>query len=197
MSSTAHPLLSDVAATLSGWEAAWGTPDSREAAALEDARAALAQDPPALWRHPHRTHVTCSTFAFSPDLARVLLVHHAKGGFWVQPGGHPEDGDDGAVAAGLRELAEETGTSPIAGTRPTILDLDHHALSGAFGHCASHLDLGLAVLVDPDAELELSEESHGVAWYPVDALPGKLPGDFEARLARVLDRARSALGRAR
>ena len=185
-----HPLLTDVRSTVASWEETWGAPDPREAAALADTRAGLAQEPPALWRHPHRTHITCSTFALSPDLTQVLLVHHAKGGFWVQPGGHPEEGDADVVAAGLRELREETGTGPAPGTVPVVLDLDHHALSGAFGHCASHLDLGVAVTVDPQAPLTLSEESHGVAWYRVDALPENLPGDFEARLARVLARLR-------
>lgn len=37
-------------------------------------------------------------------------------------------------------------------------DLDHHGLSSRFGRCASHLDIGIAVIVDPDAALTVSDE---------------------------------------
>lgn len=185
----AHPLLVDALR----WLEAWTPSGSRERQALAEFRGALAQDPPAVWRHPHRTHLTSSTFAFSPDLRRLLMVHHAKGGFWVQAGGHPEDGDTSVVRAALRELAEETGAAPIVGTTPLVLDLDHHALSGAFGHCASHLDFGVVVLVDPNAPLSLSEESKAVGWFDVDDLPEELPQDFDARLGRVLAAARRSL----
>lgn len=179
-------LLHDVETLLAGWEKRWGTPDAREAAALADARAALAQEPPALLRYPWRTHVTCSAFVFSSDLRSTLLVHHVKGDFWAQPGGHPEDDDASAIGAALREAREETGASPL-GT-PVVVDLDHHALSGAFGHCASHLDLGVAVLADSEAALLVSAESHDLAWFPVEELPAKLPSGLAARLARVLAR---------
>lgn len=179
-------LLDDVETLLAGWEERWGTPDAREAAALADARAALAQDPPALLRQPWRTHVTCSAFVFSPDLRSTLLVHHVKGDFWVQPGGHPEYADSSVIEAASRELREETGAAPLGA--PEVLDLDHHALPGAFGHCASHLDLGVAVLADPEASLLVSAESHDLAWFLVDELPAKLPSNFAARLARVLAR---------
>lgn len=187
-----HALLQDVRTLIDSWEPR----DERGDAALKDARGALAEQPPALWRRPARTHFTSSAFALSPDLERVLLVHHAKGDFWVQPGGHPEQEDATVIGAALRELAEETGTSPASGTSPVVVDLDHHALSGAFGHCASHLDFGVAVIVDPAAPLLLSEESHDVAWFGVDELPASLPSDFQARLERVLAaaRTRSAIG---
>jgi 8-oxo-dGTP pyrophosphatase MutT (NUDIX family) len=181
------PLLADVRSHLGAWEERWGAPDEREAAALADARAALEQQPPALLRHPHRTHITCSAFVFSPDLRRTLLVHHLKGNFWVQPGGHPEDGDASVIAAALRETLEETGVRPVG--RATVLDLDHHGLSGAFGHCRSHLDLGVAVTADPAAQLLVSDESADVGWFGVDALPELLPSNFAARLARIAERA--------
>lgn len=185
-------LLPDLHRLLQGWEARWGEPDERERAALNDLRSALTQDPPALWRQPWRMHVTFSSFVLSPDLSQTLLVHHAKGGFWVQPGGHPEPGDASVEAAALRELTEETRAVPLAGAAPLPLDLDHHALPGAFGHCASHLDVGVVVLSDPGAEVELSEESTGLDWFPVDDLPSPLPSNFEERLTRILDRARTA-----
>lgn len=136
-------------------------------------------------------HATASCVVFDETLTQTLLVFHGKGRFWVQPGGHAEAGDESIADAALRELREETGIEAAAVTEPLAYDLDHHGLSSRFGRCASHLDIGVAVIVDPQVALTVSDESEDVRWWPVDALPLDAPAQLEPRLAGLLERIRS------
>ncbi|MFJ2506237.1 NUDIX hydrolase [Microbacterium sp. NPDC087592] len=131
-------------------------------------------------------HLTASCVVFDAALQHTLLVFHRKGQFWVQPGGHVEGGDDSVVSAALRELREETGIVTDPPAAPLAYDLDHHALSSRFGVCASHLDIGIAVVVDRDAVLTVSDESEDLRWWPVDALPTEIPPQLEPRLDGLL-----------
>lgn len=137
------------------------------------------------------SHATASAFAFDPSFTRTLLVFHGKGRFWVQPGGHLEDGDASITDAALRELREETGVTASV-SEPFVYDLDHHALASAFGRCASHLDIGVAVIVADGSPLRVSDESEDVRWWPVDALPADVPEGFERRVRGLLDPLRSS-----
>ncbi|WP_188042458.1 NUDIX hydrolase [Microbacterium sp. ANT_H45B] len=164
----------------------------RERAAREDFATFFADDDGPVSRDDGPRHATASAFAFDPTLARTLLVFHGKGRFWVQPGGHLERGDASITHAALRELREETGADPAPlgdrfGDR-FVYDLDHHALSSAFGRCASHLDIGVAVVVPDGAPLRLSDESEDVRWWALDALPADVPHGFEQRVLRLRDR---------
>jgi 8-oxo-dGTP pyrophosphatase MutT (NUDIX family) len=133
------------------------------------------------------SHATASAFIFDQSLTRTLLVFHGKGRFWVQPGGHLEPQDASIADAALRELSEETGVVANA-TAPLVYDLDHHALSGAFGRCASHLDIGIAVVASDEASLTVSDESEDVRWWPLDALPVDAPTGFQERVRGILAR---------
>lgn len=133
-------------------------------------------------------HATASALVFDPTLTRTLLVFHAKGQFWVQPGGHLESGDGSIADAALRELREETGVVVSGLPESLVYDLDHHGLSAAFGRCSSHLDIGVAVVVSDDAALIVSDESEDVRWWPIDALPDQVPPGFDGRVRRLRDR---------
>ena len=133
-------------------------------------------------------HATASALVFDPSLTRTLLVFHVKGQFWVQPGGHLEAGDASIADAALRELQEETGVVVSSLAEPLVYDLDHHALSSAFGRCASHLDIGVAIIVSDDAVLVVSDESEDVRWWPIAALPDQVPPGFDGRVRRLRDR---------
>ena len=85
----------------------------------------------------------------------------------------------------LREAREESG---VAGLRllPDPVDLDRHALGGAFGRCREHLDVAYAAVAPAGAVPRTSDESDDVAWWPVAALPDGVVADLPARLDRVV-----------
>ncbi len=163
----------------------------RDRAAQEDFASFFSDDDGPVRRESGPDHATASCVVFDETLTQTLLVFHGKGRFWVQPGGHAEDGDASIVDAALRELREETGIETAVPTSPLAYDLDHHGLSSSFGRCASHLDIGIAVIVDPQLALTVSDESEDVRWWPVDALPAEVPAQLEPRLAGLLERLRS------
>lgn len=167
--------------------AEWVPRSDRDRAAQEDFAAFFPDEFGAVWRESGPHHATASCVVFDATLTQTLLVYHRKGRFWVQPGGHLEDGDESIVDAALRELREETGIRAARPAAPLAYDLDHHGLSSRFGRCASHYDIGIAVIVDPDAALTVSDESEDVRWWPVDALPAEVPEQLVPRLRGLLE----------
>ncbi|QBJ96998.1 NUDIX domain-containing protein [Rhodococcus sp. ABRD24] len=143
-----------------------------------------------LRRSPLPTHVTASLFVLDPQRIRILLCHHRKGGFWVQPGGHLEPDDRSIEDAAVREAVEETGIPRDAITGVTMADLDHHPLGAGFRGCRSHLDIAFVGTTDPAVPVVVSDESQDVRWFPVDGLPPNTAPGLDTRLAQVLDRVR-------
>ncbi|WP_051172103.1 NUDIX hydrolase [Microbacterium indicum] len=176
-------LAGDAARTLVGWEPR----NDDERRTLASFRGFFEAGDGPMGRGAGRDHATASCVVLSSDLARTLLVFHGKGRFWVQPGGHIEEGDASIVEAGLRELREETGVS-LGADSVRGLDLDHHALDAAFGACASHLDFGVIAIADPHTELVVSDESEDVRWFDVDALPEVVAGSLPRRVAAAVVR---------
>ncbi|MDQ1204578.1 NUDIX hydrolase [Microbacterium sp. SORGH_AS_0862] len=178
------PLLASVTAAVDGWRTRAGAEETTRADFVEALRD---HGQAALERSGPPTHVTASALVLDEDAEHVLLCFHGKGRFWVQPGGHLEAGDTSVEGAALRELQEETGLSPALLHAIAVADLDHHALGGGFGRCASHLDIGVIGRVsDLNAPLVVSDESDAVAWWPVAALPSDSAPGLADRLARVL-----------
>lgn len=159
----------------------------RDHATLPDFSRHFADDLGPVARADGPTHATASAFVFDPTLSMIALVFHGKGLFWVQPGGHLED-DASIVDAALRELEEETGIAAEHPGASPVYDLDHHALSSAFGRCSSHLDVGVALTVPADTPLTVSSESGDVRWWPVDALPAEVPAGFPTRVHDMIAR---------
>lgn len=131
-------------------------------------------------------HLTGSCFVLTPDLSRVLLCFHRKGQFWVQLGGHVEAGDVSVADAAFREAREEGGIADLRPYGSTPLDLDRHPLSGSFGSCRVHWDVGFVAFAAADAVPVVSEESESVAWFEVDRIPEQVPDGFPARLRTIL-----------
>ncbi|MEZ2370163.1 NUDIX hydrolase [Arthrobacter sp. RCC_34] len=179
-------LLDSALHAVSSWKPLSPSEESEQAEFL----AALDQGADVLSRHPLPSHLTASAFILDAAQEHVLLVFHGKGRFWVQPGGHLESGDAGILEAALREATEETGlrAEQLSGLR--VVDLDHHQLSDAFGHCRSHLDVGVAMITDGTPQPTVSDESEDVRWFPVGDLPEDAVQGFDSRLAEVLERLR-------
>lgn len=77
-------------------------------------------------------HVTASGFVASSDRGSVLLIHHAKLGRWLQPGGHLEPADDTLEAGARRELAEEVGLGALQCLG--AIDIDIHTFPERSGN---------------------------------------------------------------
>lgn len=144
-------------------------PGDREA--VDEARATIVDF---CRRHPdalHRTcldgHLTGSAVVVDEAGTRTLLLHHAKLGRWLQPGGHADgDGNLGHVA--WREATEETGLVGLRLLRPAI-DIDIHAIPARPGEPEHlHLDLRFAVVAPDGAEVDHNHEALGARWVAAD-----------------------------
>ena len=134
-----------------------------------DYRALLTAGPDALFRDGGPRHVTASAVVVDAPAEHVALVWHRKGSFWVQPGGHLEEGDLSLEQAARREVAEEIGLTDLERVGPGPAVLHRHELSAAFGSCREHWDVQHLLRADrPAAELTLrpSDESPEVVWVP-------------------------------
>ncbi len=123
--------------------------------------------PDALHRSCQRGHLTGSAVVVDPSSARTLLIHHAKLGRWLQPGGHADgDGNLGAVA--LREASEETGLDDLRLVTPAI-DVDVHTIPARPGEPEHvHLDLRSLVVVGGSLDVAPNDETLGARWLTGD-----------------------------
>ena len=183
--------VNDASADLLRELEAWTPPDEGQDRLCREYRELVRhRGDAALRREGGPAHVTASCFVFSADLDETLLCFHRKGQFWVQTGGHLEPGDPSAADAALREAREESGLTHLT-LVPGVLDLDRHDLSGRFGACRTHWDVGFAALA-PRAEVpRTSDESEQVGWFPVEALPAPLAGRVASRAAGFRDQVRA------
>lgn len=136
-------------------------------------------------------HFTGSAVVVTPDGARVCLVLHAKLNRWLQPGGHADEADGGAMeATALREAREETGLDVhLHATAPRPLDVDVHVIPARKSDPEHrHLDVRyLVVATNPDALAHDPGESHGAQWLGWDEALARAD---EAPLRRLLEKAR-------
>ncbi len=136
-------------------------------------------------------HFTASAMVFTPDLERILLCLHGKGGFWVQLGGHMEPADPTPLAAALREAREESGLSDVVPRLEEPIDLNRHELASAFGRCRAHWDVVYALTADGLPPI-VSPESRDVRWFPVTGLPPNCAPGFVEQVGSVLGRLTSS-----
>lgn len=130
-------------------------------------------------------HFTGSAFVVSADGKRALLLHHAKLGRWLQPGGHA-DGQLDLAAVALREAQEETGLAGLV-VEPAIFDLDRHTIP-ARGAEPEHLhwDVRYVVRCSGDEVPVINDESRAFAWLPIDALAAD--GSIDLSIRRMAQR---------
>ncbi|MFL5319471.1 MAG: NUDIX hydrolase [Myxococcaceae bacterium] len=166
--------------------------DEKERRDLETMRSRAATLSAPFSRKQPEAHFTGSAVVVTPDGQRVLMLHHAKLNRWLQPGGHADEADLGAMeATALREAREETGCEvELHSSAPRPLDVDVHGIPARkdeAGH--DHLDVRfLVVAKNPEAMAHDPNESHGAQWLSWDDALGR--ADDEA-LKRLLSKARA------
>lgn len=143
-------------------------------------------------------HFTASSFVVGPDLVTVLLILHAKLGFWMQPGGHIDPDDSDVLAAGRRELAEETGLTALElwpdPARHGFLDLDIHTIPARKDEPQhEHFDLRF-LFRSPTTQLTACDEVRGAQWVRLDSFEGIRS---DASVMRAVQRIRQRVARHR
>ncbi|WBQ07097.1 NUDIX hydrolase [Kribbella sp. CA-293567] len=148
----------------------WTPPDNEQAELREHYLKYLASHEDGMWRSSRPEHLTASALVVDASSPRVLLTLHGVVNRWLQLGGHCEPGDTTLAGAALREAAEESGLAGLV-IDPVPLQLSRHELTA--GGCLGtfHLDVQFRVSAAAGTEYVVSEESHDLAWFEVDALP--------------------------
>jgi 8-oxo-dGTP pyrophosphatase MutT (NUDIX family) len=177
-------LLGDAVEVLGGWRA----PDAVQEELREYYLRHLEAHPDGMWRSCRPEHVTASALVVDAAGTNTLLTLHKTVGRWLQLGGHCEPGDNTLSGAALREATEESGLAGLTVSRDP-LQLSRHLLEA--GGCAGayHLDVQFLVTATAGTAYVVSEESHDLAWFPLDALPP----DTDASVQELAARARQVL----
>ncbi|MDH3755467.1 MAG: NUDIX hydrolase [Acidimicrobiia bacterium] len=144
----------------------------------------LGAEPEALSRSCRRGHLTGSALVVDHGRHRVLLLHHAKLGRWLQPGGHA-DGDGDLAAVARREATEETGIDDLVVVEPAV-DLDIHEIPERGSEPTHlHLDVRFLVLAPRGARAVGNHESTAMRWITEEALGDHEPDAGLERLVRA------------
>jgi 8-oxo-dGTP pyrophosphatase MutT (NUDIX family) len=157
--------------------------DVHEAIMLQQMIDFVQKTPGAYHRENLEGHLTASGWIVNADLSKVLLLHHAKLGKWLQPGGHA-DGNKNLIEVVRAELQEETGITGFA--NPQLFDIDIHTIP-ARGDVPQHLhyDVRFLVQIDEAQSIQRNEESNELAWFPVQAV---MALNNESSISRMVQR---------
>lgn len=151
-------------------------------------------------------HVTGSAWILAPEGDAVLLTHHRKLDLWLQLGGHA-DGDPDVLAVARREGLEESGlpslewidplagahTGPGSGEEAAVpFDLDIHVIPARRDEPEHrHYDVRYAFRA-PSRVVQVSDESHDLAWVPLGEIERYTDDASVRRMARKWAAAASA-----
>jgi 8-oxo-dGTP pyrophosphatase MutT (NUDIX family) len=133
-------------------------------------------------------HFTASSFVLAPDRAELLLIHHAKLGLWLQPGGHIEPSDETVLDAACREVLEEVGIADLDVAHEGLFDVDVHmipARKDALAH--EHFDVRYLFRARTRAFLA-SDEVKGAKWSALAAIESSGTDESVLRAVRKLQR---------
>ena len=133
-------------------------------------------------------HLTGSAWVVDPARERVVLTYHRKLDRWLQLGGHA-DGETDLLGVALREAREESGLTRLQALGMAPFDVDAHRIP-ARGDVPEHwhFDLRFLIEADPTEPLVVSDESHDVAWVPLDEVTRRNPSESMARMVRKTPR---------
>ena len=122
----------------------------------------------------------------------MLLTHHRKLDIWVQLGGHA-DGEADVASVARREGLEESGLGSLqlldcapgeSLQGPGIFDVDIHRIPARKSEPEHlHFDVRYAFQAG-GLDVRVSEESHDLAWVPIDGLDAVTREESMLRMAR-------------
>jgi len=142
--------------------------DAEEEASLQQMRTFVQTLRDPYSRYQPNAHFTASALVMDESSQRIVLIHHAKLGRWLQPGGHAEPEDGGLMhLTALREAREETGCHvALYGNWSHPIDVDVHLIPARGTEDAHlHLDLRFAVVAQNPESLSFdASESLGARW---------------------------------
>lgn len=113
-------------------------------------------------------HITGSAWIVNKNRDKILLTHHFKLNMWFQLGGHTEV-DETVFESAYREGVEESGLPELNKIDVHIFDVDVHPIperKGIKEHY--HYDIRYMFEADDQIPLEVSDESHDLAWVSID-----------------------------
>jgi len=115
-------------------------------------------------------HITGSAWIVDQQRTHALLTHHRKLNRWLQLGGH-SDGDSNTLAVALREGREESGLQALRPVSEAIFDVDVHLIPARKNEPDHyHYDVRFLLEADRHAPLTISDESHNLAWLPLEKI---------------------------
>ena len=133
-------------------------------------------------------HFTASAFVLAPERTELLLVHHAKLGLWLQPGGHVEPDDASVLDAARREVLEEVGIADLDMDHDGLFDLDVHLIPArkeALAH--EHFDVRYLFRARTRS-FAASDEVRGAKWTALADIESSGTDDSVLRAVRKLRR---------
>lgn len=122
-------------------------------------------------RMPDVVHVAASGIVLNGK-GEVLLEKRADNGRWGLPGGHVDVGESVEQAA-IREILEETGIRVRIKRLVGIYSDPRYNVIGAYSDGLIHFVLVIFECEYLSGEIEVSEESTEVAYFPARSLPAK------------------------
>lgn len=161
-----------------------------EGASLERVRSYVEETTSPMDREDRFGHVVASGLLASPELDRIVLLHHRQLGMWLQPGGHAEAGESDPRAVAEREAREETALAvephPSEGG---LLDVDAHRIPVTDAMPEHwHFDLRFLFEADESQTPSVPEaEGHEVRWFGLDEALETL--ELDAGLRRLIQKA--------
>lgn len=139
---------------------------------------------------PEHGHVTGSAWIINTAHTDCIMLHHAKLGKWVQPGGHC-DGDADVLAVARREAEEETGLA-VTALQSGIFDVDIHEIPEYWNTPAHlHFDVRYLFVADQEQPIVSNHESRCVRWASLEEalqLSGEETVARMVRKTRIIDR---------
>ena len=154
-----------------------------EGAVLARFREFVLREPKCFHRATAEGHITGSAWVVNMDGSHTLLTHHRKLNKWLQLGGHA-DGDSNVVRVALTEAREESGIEDLTIPNTEIFDLDVHAIP-ARGEDPEHFHYDVSYVVyAAHTDHVVGEESHDLAWVPVEELDDYTTEESMLRMAR-------------